>query len=803
MGVFGCCATEWRKPEYSGCRDNSIPALTESVKTMEIQQRFERYTITDIIGEGGMGLVGKAVDAEGNVVAIKQLKEHILGHHEALARFEREQRVQSVLQHPNIVPLIEAGEVDGIPYFVMPFVEGESLSQRLRRGALSYKQAWAVIRDIGSALTFAHQNNILHRDIKPGNIMLHPEGRAYLTDFGIATDPDVNPSLQTRTIHLSGMGTPDYMAPEVLRGQRSTQLSEIYSFGVTIYEMLTGQRYVNALHQNENPWDGLPSELAQVLQRATHVSLPARYPHMSAFTDDCLRVLTVLANQPKAKQKPRPAQAQTSAPTPQFFTASPQYIDTEPQPAAPSYRLVFTIGMTLVLVATIVFFMLMLPPSQPPALYASYLTGTALAEQMRNVQALSLTASQSVAAELTTAAPTVTFTMTPTETPLVPIRQTETAIVATQQFIQTAEVVVVNQTATVLAQTQIADFNQRAAPVGTALYAQRDTLILFSVDSLSGERLARGTVVTVSYHLQGIHTYFFNGQNYYYVQPQNTGVGWVLASDLSITNPNSVLPPESNLDNNQGQQPVVIAENAPPAAGYVLGQMLFIDSRQTGNGIVYLQPDARFIADFSRPVIHGTQVSIIGDAQFQILDTAAGIGQWWWLVRDAYGQEGYIEEGYLVTNPPPRLTPTATSRSDLAAWGSGTVLDPIVTTNNFAVTLTGHYRYDAEFNDYFWEAITPNGTLGWVRQSHWQATTINNYPPLEPWGQGTALTNPNPANLRINPNHSATIVVQIIAGSRLVAVGNFHFDEASDQWWWLVTANRTTGWIPQSELREP
>jgi serine/threonine protein kinase len=783
---------------------------------MEIQQRFGRFTIVEIIGEGGMGLVGKAVDADGNLVAIKQLKEHILGHHEALARFEREQRVQSVLQHPNIVPLIEAGEVDGIPYFVMPFVEGESLSQRLRRGALSYKQARAVIRDIGSALTFAHQNNILHRDIKPGNIMLHPEGRAYLTDFGIATDPDVNPSLQTRTIHLSGMGTPDYMAPEVLRGQRSTQLSEIYSFGVTIYEMLTGQRYVNALHQNENPWEGLPPQLAQILQRATHVSLPGRYPHMSAFTDDCLRVLTALANQPQPKQKPRPVQEKTSAPTPQFFTASPQYMDTEPQPKAPSYRMVFTIGMTLVLVATVVFFMLVLPPSQPPALYTAYLTGTALAEQMKNAQALSLTASQSVAAELTASFQTETPTL------LVPIRQSETAlaVIANQtatasaptQIIpvrqtQTAEAVVVNQTVTSAAQTLEAVFNSVAVPVGTVLYTQRDTQLLFSVDSPSGERLARGFAVTVVNHPgEGVHTYFFNGQNYYYVQPQNTGAGWVLASDLGISNPFAGQAQES------GQTSSNVPANAPPSTGYQLGTQLYINASSRQNGIIYLQPVARFIADFSKPVTHSTSVEIIGEAVFQVPDTTSGIGQWWWLVRDAYGQEGYIEEGYLVTNLPPSLTPS--SRSELAAWGSGTVLTPIVTTNNFtenlftitvrdAVTLTGQYRYDAEFNDYSWQAITLNGTLGWVRQSQWQATTINDYPPLEPWGQGTALTNPNPANLRTNPNHSATIVVQIIAGSRLVAAGNFHFDEVSDQWWWLVTANRTTGWIPQSELREP
>jgi hypothetical protein len=263
-----------------------------------------------------------------------------------------------------------------------------------------------------------------------------------------------------------------------------------------------------------------------------------------------------------------------------------------------------------------------------------------------------LAATQRVASELTASAATVTptNTITPTETPtLVPVLQTEAVLALTQQFIQTAEAVVANQTATTVAQNPPPSTSSNYA-VGQQLYIQRDTLALFSVGGGEGNTVSRGTPVTIYRHPTDlIHSVSSGAETYYYIIP---GSGWVLGSDLGTNNPNASPPIPLGAPDTQGQQPIVIPPNVVPPAAYSVGQELFIDSRPSDNSLVYLQTTAHWNGEQSRPVNHGTEVQIIGIAEFDVLDPATGIGRWWWKVRDGSGQEGYVEEFHLTSTRP-------------------------------------------------------------------------------------------------------------------------------------------------------
>jgi tRNA A-37 threonylcarbamoyl transferase component Bud32/TolB-like protein len=169
----------------------------------------------------------------------------------SVERFRREIMLVASLQHPNIVPVLSAGDVDGLPYFVMPFVEGESLRSRLMRGPLSVRETINIMRDVARALTLAHQHGIVHRDIKPDNVML-TGGVATVTDFGVAkalaaarkrqrtSDPGAV-DLPTITTAGTAIGTPAYMAPEQATGDpRTDHRADLYSLGILGYEMLCG-----------------------------------------------------------------------------------------------------------------------------------------------------------------------------------------------------------------------------------------------------------------------------------------------------------------------------------------------------------------------------------------------------------------------------------------------------------------------------------------------------------------------------------------------------------------------------------
>jgi serine/threonine-protein kinase len=213
-----------------------------------------------LLGRGGMGAVYLAHElALDRDVAIKVLPPEFAGAPELRERFRREARTAARLNHPNIVPLYTFGEVDGLMYFVMGYVAGESLAGRLKReGALAPDEAYSLLADIADALSYAHRHGVVHRDIKPDNILIDGEsGSPRLTDFGIAKAAASDAQL---TMTGQMIGTPAYMSPEQALGSPEADArSDIYSLGVVAYEMVSGRLPFDA----KTPMDSLMQRLKQ------------------------------------------------------------------------------------------------------------------------------------------------------------------------------------------------------------------------------------------------------------------------------------------------------------------------------------------------------------------------------------------------------------------------------------------------------------------------------------------------------------------------------------------------------------
>ncbi len=198
------------------------------------------YRILEQIGIGGMATVYKAYDpGTDRSVAIKVLPHHYSQHPKFRERFQREVKAIARLEHPHILPVHAFGEQDGIAYLVMRYLQAGTLKDRIEAGPVDLTQALRIVDQIGSALDYAHRNGVIHRDVKPSNILLDAEGNAYLTDFGIA-------KILEATVELTGtgaaIGTPQYMSPEQCKGVKTlTPASDIYSLGVVLYQMLTGR----------------------------------------------------------------------------------------------------------------------------------------------------------------------------------------------------------------------------------------------------------------------------------------------------------------------------------------------------------------------------------------------------------------------------------------------------------------------------------------------------------------------------------------------------------------------------------
>ena len=198
-----------------------------------------RYELKETVGTGGMSTVYCAFDTllERNV-ALKILHEQYGGDAEYVERFRREARAVAQLSHPNIVTVIDRGEEDGKQFIVFELVDGENLKELVERGGpLPVRRVLELGLEVGRALAFAHAQGLIHRDVKPQNVLLNGDGRAKVTDFGIVRSLDAVGQTETGTV----LGTSHYIAPEQARGERVDAQTDVYSFGVVLHELLTGE----------------------------------------------------------------------------------------------------------------------------------------------------------------------------------------------------------------------------------------------------------------------------------------------------------------------------------------------------------------------------------------------------------------------------------------------------------------------------------------------------------------------------------------------------------------------------------
>ena len=251
----------------------------------------DRYTFDRELGAGGMAIVFLALDLKHNrQVALKVLRTDV-GEAIGRERFLREVEVTARLQHPNILPVFDSGESANHLWYTMPYVEGETLRSRLNRvGRLPLDDALKIARDMGAALSYAHERGIVHRDVKPENVLLTPQGAALVADFGIATAPDSSNERLTAT--GTGLGTPNYMSPEQVMGERPIRpQADVYAMGVVLHEMLTGRRpfddgapvamlarrFTEGAPSVAATRSDVPLALATLVQRSLEVD-PARRP---------------------------------------------------------------------------------------------------------------------------------------------------------------------------------------------------------------------------------------------------------------------------------------------------------------------------------------------------------------------------------------------------------------------------------------------------------------------------------------------------------------------------------------------
>jgi serine/threonine-protein kinase len=275
------------------------------VSTFVGTQLNGRYRLDAQIGAGGMSTVYRAFDTVlERQVAVKLMHRDIAHNPDQLERFRREARAVAQLNHPHIVQVIDAGEDDGMPYIVFEYVEGMTLKDRIRHfGRLDVPECVAYAIEIARALGAAHERGIVHRDVKPQNILVDDEGSAKVTDFGIAR------TLEQEGLTADGrvLGTTDYVSPEQALGHAVTGQSDLYSLGVVLYEMLTGdvpfhgetQVAVAMKHVREELPDivyrrpEVSSALAAVLDRLTAKDLAQRYQTDRELIADLEEVLAI------------------------------------------------------------------------------------------------------------------------------------------------------------------------------------------------------------------------------------------------------------------------------------------------------------------------------------------------------------------------------------------------------------------------------------------------------------------------------------------------------------------------------
>jgi DNA-binding winged helix-turn-helix (wHTH) protein/Tol biopolymer transport system component len=300
--------------------ESSAPNLTG--------RKVSHYRVLEILGGGGMGVIYKAEDLKlGRQVALKFLPEELGNDARAVERFEREARAASALDHPNICSIYEFGEHEGQPFIVMQLLEGQTLRERIGAESQPGKplptgELLDLAIQVMNGLEAAHQKGIIHRDIKPANIFITNRGEAKILDFGvaklvecgqprtpfnsehtIAISPDSAPTLPDLTLTGANLGTAGYMSPEQILGEKLDTRSDLFSFGLVLYEMATGKRAfsgdfgLDARENIRNP--GVPAKLEKIIDKAVKKDREARYQTAAEMRAD-------LSNLIEGRQ-PRPA----------------------------------------------------------------------------------------------------------------------------------------------------------------------------------------------------------------------------------------------------------------------------------------------------------------------------------------------------------------------------------------------------------------------------------------------------------------------------------------------------------------
>lgn len=326
-------------------------------------QTLGRYRLVRVLGRGAMGVVYEALDERlGRTVAIKTvLRSHLDNEstaQEYAARFVREARAAARLSHPNIVTVFDFGEHDDLSYIVMEFVSGRELADLFRSGhRFSLVQALQIMAELLDALAYAHAQGVVHRDVKPANVLVDQAGHVKLADFGVAR---VSSGTQDRTMPGTMVGTPNYMSPEQILGQPVGSRTDIFAAGVVLYQFLTGRQPFEGggmfvvqrriLQEEATPpsqvFAGLPPVLDGIVARALAKRPEDRYETAAAFAQDLRRVAAdylpaaALPAAPGAggagissprHQQPEPATAVAAAsPAPQSWVAPPA------RPASPA-----------------------------------------------------------------------------------------------------------------------------------------------------------------------------------------------------------------------------------------------------------------------------------------------------------------------------------------------------------------------------------------------------------------------------------------------------------------------------------
>ena len=303
--------------------------------TLAAGTRLGPYEIVAPLGAGGMGEVYRARDPRlGREVAIKVIPATLAHDRERLARFEQEARAAAALQHPGICTILELGAQDDAPFVVMELLEGETLRDRLRRGALPWRKSIEHAAAIARALAAAHEKGIIHRDLKPENLFLTKDGRVKVLDFGLAklVHPDglAMSGLDTLSMELTGsgviLGTAGYMAPEQVRGLATDARTDLFALGVVLYEMLTGARAFagatfvetgNAILNHEPPMDSASGrEIPAAVRRAVSHCLEKSPEQRFRSAGDLAFLLESLIGSDPAATATSPVRSNRMAPSP-------------------------------------------------------------------------------------------------------------------------------------------------------------------------------------------------------------------------------------------------------------------------------------------------------------------------------------------------------------------------------------------------------------------------------------------------------------------------------------------------------